>query len=73
MDGIRDNYATVEFKLYDLATTRPVFTLQTRTEAWRLNSRGEEGGLISYHAPASLLKVAIKKSLDKLEKLCTCD
>ena len=71
-EDIHENYTTLRFTLYDLATSQVAFDLHTRTKASQYNHPQDDGDVVSFHAPVNLLDKALEKSLSKLTEFCSC-
>ena len=72
IEDIHENWTTLAFTLYDLATSQAALELHTRTKAGQYNHPQDDGGVVSFHAPVNLLDKAFEKSKDKLTEVCSC-
>ena len=72
IEDIHENWTTLQFTLYDLATSQEALELHTRTKAGQYNHPQDDGGVMSFHAPVNLIGKAFEKSKDKLTEVCSC-
>ena len=72
MEDRQQNWIMLRFTLYDLADSRQVFELHTRTKAGRYSYQ-RQAGAVSFHAPVALFSKALEKSLRKLPEACSCN
>ena len=72
-EDLHENWVTLTFTLYDLATSQVALELHTRTRAGRYHNQEDDGSVVSYHAPINLLDKAFEKSMDKLNEVCKCE